>query len=71
VLVDAPQKLSHALVSAVTVRQVGGEPHPVIVDREPGLQPDPSARRVARFEPPVVGPADHRADGRAGRAGVG
>ena len=60
VLVDAPQKPSHALVSGGDCRgQVRGEPHPVAVDREhPACQIDPVGLQGGQVEPPVVGPAD-------------
>jgi hypothetical protein len=61
VLVDAPEKLSHALVSGGDRGgQVSGEPHSVTVDREhPAGQPDPVGLQGGQVEPPVVGPADH------------
>ena len=61
VLVDAPEKPSHALVSGGDRGgQVSGEPHPVTVDREhPAGQPDPVGLQGGQVEPPVVGPADH------------
>ena len=61
VLVDAPEKLPHALVSGGDRGgQVSGEPHPVTVDREhPACHGEPVGLQGGQVEPPVIGPADH------------
>jgi hypothetical protein len=61
VLVDPSEKLPHAPVSGGDCGgQVGGEPHPVTVDREhPACQADPVLLQGGQVEPSVVGPADH------------